>query len=153
VTRSHTATIEIAAPPERVFTALLTPADIRVWWSASHAIVVPRVGGVWVGAWGWDEAAPDYVTAGDIAVLERPSRLILDNMRYWATLSPLPFEAQFSVEFVVSPAASGARLAVTQRGFPADRAADDYLAACERGWQDTLFSMKRFLEGSRAAAG
>jgi uncharacterized protein YndB with AHSA1/START domain len=146
VTRSHAATEDIAAAPARVFEALLKPADIRVWWSASNVIVAPREGGLWVASWGADEAVPDYVTAGEIAVVDPPKCLVLSNLRYCATLKPLPFDATFSVEFTVLPIPTGARLRVVQKGFPADPIADEYLAACETGWQNTLASIKAYLE-------
>ncbi len=36
---------------------------------------------------------------------------------------------------------------MTQSGFPVDPAADEFYAACEQGWRDTLEGLRRHLEG------
>lgn len=146
-TREHTAEIDLAAAPERVFAALVTPSAIRDWWSAARAIVVPREGGVWAAAWGADEDAPDYLTTARIRHWEPPRRLTLGDYDYVAASGPLPFTAELTTTFEVLPAEHGSRLRVTQSGFPAVVVADDFYAACERGWRDTLEGLRRFLEG------
>lgn len=145
--REHTAEIELDAEPERVFSALLTPSAIRDWWSAARVIVVPREGGVWAAAWGAEEDAPEYVTTAVIRELEPPRRLVLADYDYVAASEPLPFAAEFTTIFEVEPSTSGARLRVTQAGFPAEPAADEFYAACEAGWRDTLEGLRRHLEG------
>ena len=141
-TRDHTAEIELAAPCERVFAALVTPSAIRDWWAAARAIVVPREGGVWAAAWGGDEDAPEYVTTAVIRDYRPPRRLVLADYDYVATGGPMPFAARFSTSFQIEPTANGARLRVTQAGFPADPSADEFYAACETGWRDTLEGLK-----------
>lgn len=146
-TRSHRAVVDLPVGPEAAFALLLRPSAIRGWWSAARAIVVPRAGGTWAAAWGADEDAPDYAVVATIAAFDPPRRLRLDDYRYTSRSGPLPFEADFVVEFTVHATAAGARVEVVQSGFPTDRTADDHLAACERGWRDTLRSLRAFAVG------
>jgi uncharacterized protein YndB with AHSA1/START domain len=50
-TRKHVHEGIFDADPETVFALLHTPSAIRQWWGASHVIVNPKPGGVWVGLW------------------------------------------------------------------------------------------------------
>lgn len=145
-TRSHTREIELDAPPEEVFALLVTPSAIRQWWSANRAIVLPQQGGIWAATWGDDEDNPDYITAATIEVFDLPYRLVLSDYRYFAPTGPLPFDAEFTTEFVVEPSETGSRLAVTQSGFPADPIADDFYDGCEQGWRDTFESIRRYVD-------
>ncbi len=37
---------------------------------------------------------------------------------------------------------------VIQSGFPLESIADDFYAACEKGWKDTFAMMRLFVEGN-----
>jgi uncharacterized protein YndB with AHSA1/START domain len=147
-TRKHVREIELPAPPEEVFALLHTPSAIRGWWAASRVIVVPSEGGVWAAAWGEDEDAPEYVTIATLAAFEPPRRLLFTDYRYWAHTGPLPFDAELTTEFTVRPAATGSVLRVVQDGFPEDASADEFYAACDAGWQNTLGAIRGFVERS-----
>lgn len=148
-TRRHIHQIELPAAPEEVFKLLITPSAIRQWWGATRAIVVPRVGGVWAAAWGDDEDIPDYVTVFKIKSFEPPRRLFLADTKYFAKSGPLPFQAELTTEFTIAPANGGTLLQVVQDGFPAEAVADDFYAACEKGWCETFASIKCHLEPLR----
>jgi len=145
-TRKHVHEELMSASPEAVFSLLHTPSAIRSWWSAARVIVVPEVGGLWAGAWGQSEDCPDYVTVATMSVFDPPRRLVLSDYRYWAKEGPLPFEADFVTEFLVSPHAQGAVLRVSQDGFPAGSEADEFISACETGWRDTFAGIRKFIE-------
>lgn len=151
-TRSHTREIELQASPEKVFALLITPSAIRQWWSAARAIVLPQPGGIWAATWGDDEDSPDYITAATIEVFDPLRRLVLSDYRSFARTGPLPFDADFTTEFVIEPSETGSRLAVTQSGFPAGPIADDFYADCEQGWHDTFEAIRKFVEGPRLSA-
>lgn len=146
-TREHVHEESFAVPSERLFALLHTPAAIRAWWGVARAIVSPEVGGTFAAAWGADEDDPDFVTVGTITRFEPPRRLVLADYRYRAKTGPLPFEAEFETEFLVTPAGAGATLRVTQSGFPADSAADEFLDGCRQGWRDTFARIRRYLDG------
>lgn len=147
-TRCHVASIDLDASPERVFAALVTPSAIRQWWSATRAIVDAREGGIWSATWGEDEDAPEYITTARILTSDPPRRLVLGDYSYFAKTGSLPFEADFTTEFVVEPHDVGSRITVRQDGFPADTIADAFYEGCERGWRDTLASLAAFQESA-----
>ena len=144
-TRSITREMDLPADPERVFRMLHTPGEIRGWWSASRAIVMPQPGGTYAVAWGADEDDPDFVTEATIEAFEPPRRLSLVRYRYRARTGPLPFEADFGTEFIVTPTDGGCRLRMTNSGFPVDPAADEFFADCEAGWRDVFEAIRRHL--------
>lgn len=133
------------ATPERLFRLLHTPSDIRGWWGAATAIVLAAQGGFWAATWGDDEDAPDYVTVARVAVFEPPRRLVLEDTCYTSKDGPLPFDAHFETVFEVEQRRGGAQLRVTQSGFPDGPEADDFYAACDRGWRATFAGIHRFL--------
>ncbi len=147
-TRKQTHQIELPAAPEEVFALLLTPSAIRNWWSANRAVVLAQENGVWAAVWGDDEDDPDYITVAKIEVFDPPRRMIWTDQRYYTKSGPLPFKADFKIEFTVQPTATGAILHVTQDGFPAESVADEFYAACEKGWYDTFESIKKFVTNS-----
>ena len=145
-TRKHEHEEVFATTPENLFALLYTPSAIRQWWSADRAIVLPQVGGLWAAAWGADEDNPDYLTIATIAVFEPCSRLFLKDYQYYSKDGELPFEANFTNEFIVTPNAEGAALKVIQDGFPEGPEGDEFLVGCETGWSDTFMGIRRFLE-------
>ena len=94
------------------------------------------------------EDAPDYTTVATIRVFQPPHRLVLSNYKYYAKAGPLPFQAEFVTEFLVSPYGDGASLRVTQDGFPAGSEADEFYAGCKKGWQDTFAGIRQYLKDS-----
>lgn len=145
-TRNHTRQVDLAAVPDDVFQALLTPSAIKQWWSAARAIVIPELGGAWTAAWGELEDDPDYIVAATISAFEPPHRLVLSDYRYRSKQNPPSFEADFNTAFLVRPHGDGSRLTVIQSGFPPDPAADAFLAACEAGWETTFSNIKNYFE-------
>ena len=146
-TRRHVHEESFAATPEELFALLITPSAIRSWWSAARAIVLPQEGGVWTAAWGEDEDAPDYVSSATILAFDPPRLLVLGKYCYHAKTGELPFEAEFQTEFLVIPQGRETMLRVTQDGFPAESVADEFYAACQRGWRDTFAGIRRYLSG------
>lgn len=140
----HEETFEIAQ--ERMFEHLITPSAVRKWWGAARVIVLAEKGGIWAAAWGEDEDSPEYVSAFDIVEFDPPARIFLANARYSAVGRKLPFDLEMTTEFIVSPSDSGCLLRVVQAGFPSDAVADEFYAACEKGWKDTFRMMRSFVE-------
>lgn len=142
-TRAQRHEIEIEAAAADVFRLLHAPSAIRRWWGTSRAIVTAQKGGLWVAAWGENEDDPDFVTLATITEFEAPRRLTLRYDRYFAKSGPLPFEADFEVEFaLLAQSANRVTVQVTQSGFPLGPEADPYYAGCEQGWIRTLQSLR-----------
>jgi ribosomal-protein-alanine N-acetyltransferase len=148
-TRSIEREIRLPCSADEAFDLLIRPSRIRAWWQADRVLVLPGEGGLWCAAWGDDEDAPDYTTAARLRVFEPPTRLVLDRYLYRSRFGPMPFEAEFEVEFRVRGDGAGCVLAVAQRGFPDDPIADAYFTGCVQGWQDTLLGILRHVSAPR----
>ncbi|HUF11242.1 MAG TPA: SRPBCC domain-containing protein [Rhodothermales bacterium] len=150
MSRSIKHSIELETPPEETFRLLHTPSEIRHWWGASQAIVIAQTNGIWVGTWGGSEDHPDYVSAARISDFSPPHRMLLTDFLYESS-APLPFDSSdLTTEFLVQATDRGSRLWVTQHGFPDEEVADEFFAACQRGWVDTFEGIRRFVAESRA---
>ena len=147
--RSHTHEIALPVPAERVFEILHTPSDIRGWWNASRAVVIPEQGGFWAAAWGDDEDAPDYVGSATIAVFDPPRRMKLVDYvfrsRVAGELDPPSDTSRMTTNFTVTGTADGCILRVTQDGFPPAGECDGYYEACKLGWKNTFDGVERHL--------
>lgn len=145
-TRDHSHKETFDVPQEDLFRILLRPSAIRKWWGAARAVILPEAGGIWAAAWGEDEDNPDYVTIAEITELTFPHSLRLEKFRYHSKAGPLPFEAEFTIDFAVEPCEGGASLGVRQSGFPVRADADEYYEACIKGWADTFAGIRRYFE-------
>jgi len=72
--------------------------------------------------------------------------LWLTDYRYASKDGDLPFQTEMDTEFLLEPAGSQTWLTVKQTGFPHEAVADDFYAACVKGWEDTLASFKEVAE-------
>ena len=142
--RSHRHEEILPAPPADVFRLLHTPSAIRDWWGAANVIVNPEPGGTWCAAWG-DEDNPDYISAATIETFEPEVRLRLGSYSYYAREGDLSFDADFSVDFRLSPHPDGTVLSVTQAGFPDSPDGDAFFSACQQGWSDTFANIRRHI--------
>ena len=140
-----------SASPAELFALLHTPSAIQAWWGAACVVVMPEVGGTWAAAWGADEDDPDYVTVATLSEFDPPRRLVMSDYRYRAKAGPLPFEAAFETTFEVLPDPAGARLRVTQAGFPTTEAGEAFLAGCVEGWTNTFAGIRGYLAGAEAS--
>ena len=145
-TRSHVHEENFPVTVERLFAILHTPSAIRQWWSVGSSIVLAEPGGRWAATWGESEDEPDYISFATIRDFEPPRKMVLNNYRYLVKSGPLPFEADFVIEFLVTSHADGASLRVTQHGFPSDSVADDFYAGCQKGWHDVFVGIRAFLD-------
>ncbi len=143
--RSIEQTVELNAVPEQAFQALITPSAICQWWQANRAIVLAQPGGLWMAAWGEDVDRPDYVCGYTISQFVPAARLEFRNPVYYSKHGPLPFEAEFVVNFEIKKTNQGCALTVRQTGFPVSSEADEFYAGCVAGWQNTLKNLRDYL--------
>ena len=131
---------------DQVFDALILPSQIKKWWFAHTAIVLPEVGGFYAAAWGNEGDQPDYISMATIQQFERPYKLTLVYEKYFSKDGPLPFEATLDAAFTLEDLKVRTRLTVVQSGFPTTLAADAFYQGCVKGWDDTFASLKKVLE-------
>jgi uncharacterized protein YndB with AHSA1/START domain len=128
------ATVEIAAPPERVFQALVRSEDVLRWWGADNAHRTTeweadvRLGGKWRAA-GTMSTGQDYTVVGEFTEVAPPRKLVFTWRPDWDA----PNETR--VTYLLDAIDQGTRLTLRHEGF-ADR-----IAACRNhtsGWERVL---------------
>ena len=125
------ATVELGAPPERVFGALASPEIVR-WWvrpgvfDTSEWAGDVRPGGAWRSA-GTGGGRP-YSIEGGFVEVDAPRRLV----HTWHLVGT-PF-APTTVTYVLEPSDKGTRLTLRHDGFTSR---ESCLATCI-GWETSL---------------
>jgi uncharacterized protein YndB with AHSA1/START domain len=140
--------IQIAAPPERVFQALIEGNQLMQWFTdVSHAAeswqLDARVGGSWRFASKEGKAGVNGVTRckahGEILALDRPRLLVYTWIANW---HDHPDRAT-TVRWELKPRAGGTRVRVTHSGLVEQPVArKDY----DGGWIGVLANLKEFVE-------
>jgi uncharacterized protein YndB with AHSA1/START domain len=122
--------IEIDAPPERVFRALLDPAQVSVWMQ-SEAPQIDRDAKLY--SYGWQRGEPG-VPVGPGRILELiPNRLLVHD---WQWID----EPDGQVRWELSPTDSGTILRLTH-----SQSKD---MTHSLGWSDALVSIRRLVTAS-----
>lgn len=128
------ATVQIAAPPERVFEALVRAEDVLRWWGADNAHRTTeweadvRPGGKWRAAGKMHDGSA-YTVEGEFTEVAPAQKLVFTWRPDWDA----PNET--AVTYFLEPLDQGTRLTLRHEGF-ADRA-----AACRNhstGWERVL---------------
>jgi uncharacterized protein YndB with AHSA1/START domain len=134
------ATVEIAAPPERVFRALTT-AELADWWGEEGLYKVTeytadlRVGGSWISKGVGADGKP-FSVSGTILELQPPRRLV-QTWRYdWEG------GGETRLTYQLDPIEGGTRVTVRHEGFADQKAAQGHTAGWEKvlGWLGGHFS-------------
>jgi uncharacterized protein YndB with AHSA1/START domain len=142
------ASVEIAAPPERVFRAL-TSDDITRWWGSDDLYRTTRftadvrVGGKWRSEGQGADGSSFYVE-GEYVTIEPPHLLVHTWKPEWE-----PGEAT-TITFRLEPTATGTKLTLRHEGFTG-RA-----ESCQGhadGWERVLTWLDGFFTPAAAAAG
>jgi uncharacterized protein YndB with AHSA1/START domain len=122
--------IAIDAPPERVFRALLDPAQVRVWMQAEAPEIDAETKRY---SYGWQRGDAG-VEVGPVRIVELvPNRLLVHD---WQWLD----EPDGQVRWELSPTDTGTRLRLIH-----SESADITHAL---GWSDAMISIRRLVEGS-----
>ncbi len=158
------AEIEIAAPPERVFQALVEQEQLHVWWGAEPSVELsifemePRVGGRWhfectprpghshgeVGEQMQRTGASAFTAHGEILDLVRPRLLEYTWHANWHA-DP---KRRTVVRWELEPTKNGTRVRVTHRGLAQEAVArKDYSG----GWVGVLGLLRNYIEARSAS--
>ena len=129
------ATVEIAAPPARVFRALTTPAQLAAWWgqpgmyTTSDWQLELRPGGAWsCKADGADGRSSSV--RGTVELVEAPHRLVMTWSPEWDGF------ATSRIEYRLDATPTGTRVKVTHDGFASAESCKGHGDGWERvlGW-------------------
>lgn len=144
---SIVATVEIAATPERVFRALMSP-EVARWWGAEGLYRVTgwtadlRVGGAWVAS-GKDTDGKEFQVKGKILELDPPHRVVKTWSYDWDGGGE-----ETTLTYQLEPIKAGTRVKVLHTGF------GDRKAACEdhaKGWERVLGWLGDYVSGGTGA--
>ncbi|MDP9151051.1 MAG: SRPBCC domain-containing protein [Myxococcota bacterium] len=140
------ATVEIAAPPDRVFRALTDANEIVSWWGSDstyrttkHSLDL-RVGGKWRSE-GSDNSGQPFAVEGEFVEIDAPHKLVLTWNADWDGGKIT------TVTYQLEPAAGGTRLTLRHRGF------EGRAEACRdhgEGWETILAWLAGFAGGVTA---
>ncbi len=126
------ASVEIAAPPERVFAALST-AEVAEWWGSPDSYRVTkwtadvRPGGSWCCD-GVSANGEEFTVSGDILRVEPPN-LLVQTWKYADQTTPAT-----TLQYRIDAIPGGSRVTVRHEGFTD-------MASCEAhamGWERVL---------------
>lgn len=139
------ASVEIAAPPERVFRALTDPAELMKWWGSPDTYRTYewtadlRVGGKW-RARGQGAGGRAFSVGGEFRVVDPPHLLVQTWAPDWED------GLVTTITYRLTPIAGGTRLTLKHEGFGERR------QACEdhgRGWERVLGWLSDHVSGAR----
>jgi uncharacterized protein YndB with AHSA1/START domain len=134
------ATVEIAAPPERVFRAL-TSDDITRWWGSDDTYRTTRytadlrVGGAWRSE-GRGADGHEFAVGGEFVAIDPPRALV----HTW--IAPWDGGNTTTITYRLEPIEGGTRLTLRHEGF-ADRR--ESCAGHANGWERVLGWLDAFL--------
>jgi len=142
--------IDIAAPPERVFRALTEPEELLAWWGdpasypATHWEMELRSGGKWLSRWKSLADGTEIELGGEVLQC-RPLHLLV--LSWWD--ERYPGLEHTTVEFHIDRLPSGgSRVRVTHSGFEGVRPDfDDYSG----GWPIVTAKLRAHAEATEAA--
>lgn len=109
------ATVDIAAPAERIFRAL-TSDEVTKWWGSDELyrttefVADLRVGGAW-HAKGKGASGPPFIVKGEYLELDPPRKIVHTWQPDWDAGSPT------TVTYLIEPTALGSRVTVRHQGF------------------------------------
>ena len=141
---------QLAASPERVWAALVDPAQAGTWFAAK-ANIVPEVGGAYELF--WQPETPDHEsTIGCRITAIAPARYLGFTWRGPDELNDImnngdPPPPPTHVTLSLAPADGGTRLRVRHAGFGSDSDWKRARAWHERAWQACLDNLEAFLAG------
>ncbi len=142
------ASIEIAAPPERVFRALTDPNELVRWWGSPDTYrteewtLDPRVGGRWL-ARGHGADGRAYSVGGEFLKIDPPRLLVQTWAPDWEQGKLVT-----TITYRLDSIEGGTRLTLRHEGFGEQR------AACEshgRGWERVLGWLGDYVAAANAA--
>ena len=136
--------VEIAAPPDRVFEALVNREHVSQWsngdaYQLVHWELDPRIGGKWRSTSREKTSSKIFDHWGEIVEVDRPRVLAYTWFANWHTDQSHPT----MVRWELNPTATGTNLKVTHRGLAA------LPGACEgygQGWPGLVEAVKTFVE-------
>ncbi|MGH9736072.1 MAG: SRPBCC family protein [Candidatus Acidiferrales bacterium] len=135
--------IQIAAPPERVFEALVAPKQVVQWWGQKGIYVCKefeadlRVGGTWRSA-GVDGRGNPFEISGEFVEIDRPRTLAYTWVATWTG------DLKTLVRWELAPTTAGTLVRIRHSGF----GGRPEMGQNYRGWPRMLGWLQALMERS-----
>src|SRR5437764_10173350 len=142
--------IVIDAPPPQVLKAFFDPDALGAWWLVAHAVTAPRALGPYVVEWAPTDFRDEVlgrlggVFRGTVIQYD-PGRGFFVADAYWLPPDGEPI-GPMALEVTCTPAGTGTRVSVTQKGFEEGIRWRRYYVVVTHGWERALSSLKALLE-------
>lgn len=136
-TRGYAHRVDVDAPLALVWSALIEPQRLKLWFGP-EARVSARAGGSYVV-----RADRDLLREGHIDVFEPERRL---RLIYMSPKALAALEAVLVDDFVIRREAESVVVHVLGSGFPVDGSWDDYYERLRGGWAQALARLKVLCE-------
>jgi uncharacterized protein YndB with AHSA1/START domain len=133
--------IHIAAPPERIFQALVDPAQVVQWWGQAGVYRCTRfeadlrAGGSWRSTGTGPDGGP-FEATGEFVEIQPPTLLVYTWVASWTG------EVKTTLRWELHPTKEGTLVKIRHSGF----AAHPELAQNYRGWPRMLGWLQSFVE-------
>jgi len=137
--------VHIAAPPERVFQALIDPKQAMEWWrnetvTIEEFAVEPKVG----GRWGYQtkqtvEEVGKFQVHGEVLAYDPPRVLAYT----WIANKHEDKTRRTEVRWELTPVSGGTRVKLTHSGLAKEHKARSGYSS---GWPDLVDRLKKFVE-------
>jgi uncharacterized protein YndB with AHSA1/START domain len=143
--------IDIAAPPDRVFRALTEPTELLAWWGdptaypSTHWEIDLRCGGRWLSQWKNLADGTEFELGGEVLDIRPPYLLVVS---WWDERYP-GFE-HTTVRYEIERRSGGSRLTVTHSGFEG-RGRPDFDDYSSGGWRQVVSNLRAHVEAAEAA--
>jgi uncharacterized protein YndB with AHSA1/START domain len=147
------ASIDIAAPPNRILRAFFEPDALNAWCQVKHAVTLPRVLGPYAVTWPVTEFRDEVlgrlggVFRGTVMQFQAGHGFFVADVYFLPPdgdpIGPMAFEV------TCTPAAdnqSSTHVRVSQRGFEEGARWRRYYEVISIGWQHSLAALKALLE-------
>lgn len=138
------ATVDIAAPPERVFHSLTDPEELAAWWGSPETYQTEywnadfRVGGKWVAGGHGSDGTP-YSVSGEYLEIDPPRRLVMTWAHDWERGA----EYKTTVAFTLDVIEGGTRLTLRHSGFEGRQ---EQCRSHGEGWKMVLDWLRDYVE-------
>ena len=138
--------IQINCAPEEVITSFTDETHLKEWWSVERCKIEPKIGGVYLLAWGITADGVKYVNCGIIESFHPGSQLHLGNWMYVNPERQILGPKQLKIDVRVLD--EGSLLTLSQGPYPENAGADWdwYYNVVKDAWPFVIKELKTYLE-------
>ena len=138
--------MKIHCRPEEVISAFIDPNHLEGWWSVERSFIEPKIGGVYLLAWGITAQGVKYINSGMIEAYHPSSHLHITNWMYVNPERQILGPQYLKIDAGIN--SEGSVLTLSQGPYPENAGADWdwYYEVVKDAWPFVLKELKTYLE-------